>query len=292
MALGLWVRTFLLLFILTAFLMFLGYLFGGIYLAGVMFAVALVINFAVYFFSDTLALRRYHARILNENEAPWLHEMVEDLARRAGIPKPRVAIAPIPTPNAFATGRNPEHAVVVVTDGILRLLNREELRAVLGHEITHIKNRDILIGTIAAAIAGAIMYFAYALRWAALIMMSDRDRNSWLIAIPLLLLSILAPIAALLIQMAISRSREYLADEGGARLSGNPGALASALMKLEHGVMRHPLEKGNPASAHMFIVNPFRSGIIARLFSTHPSTEKRIENLRRVAAEMGVPFQY
>ena len=292
MALGLWVRTFLLLFLLTAFLMFLGYLFGGIYLAGVMFVIALIINFVVYFFSDTLALRRYRARILNENEAPWLHEMVADLARKAGIPKPRVAIAPISTPNAFATGRDPEHAVVVVTDGILRLLNREELRAVLGHEITHIKNRDILIGTIAAAIAGAIMYFAYALRWAALIMMSDRDRNSWLIAIPLLLLSILAPIAALLIQMAISRSREYLADEGGARLSGNPGALASALRKLEYGVMQYPMEKGTPASAHMFIVNPFRSGIIARLFSTHPSTERRIENLRRVAAEMGVPFQY
>lgn len=200
-----------------------------------------------------------------------------------------MAIIPSETPNAFATGRDPKHAVVAVTQGLLRILNRDELEGVIGHELTHIKNRDILIGTVAAAMAGAIMQLAYWARWIAIFGGFNRDRDDGGDIIGAILVAILAPIAAMLIQAAISRSREFLADEGGARISGKPHALASALMKIEQAVNYRPMRKA-AATAHMFIVNPFRGMSIANLFSTHPPTEARIERLRKIAEEMGIYF--
>ena len=285
MGLEMWLRTGLLMGILTGLLMGIGYLFGGPNVAFAMFLFAMLFNFITYWYSDKIVLSWYNARIVDEMEAPELYAIVRGLAERAGLPMPRIAIIPSETPNAFATGRNPEHAVVAVTQGLLRILNRDELEGVLGHELTHIKNRDILIGTIAAAMAGAIIQLAYWARWIAIFgSYDDRDGDNILAAI---LVAILAPIAAMLIQAAISRSREFLADEGGAKLSGKPWALASALLKIEQAVHYRPMREGNPATAHMFIVNPFRGMSIANLFSTHPPTEKRIERLRKIAEEMG-----
>ncbi|GAB6135295.1 zinc metalloprotease HtpX [Thermococcus prieurii] len=285
MGLEMWLRTGLLMAILTGLLMGIGYLFGGPSLAFIMFLFAMLFNFITYWYSDKIVLSWYNARIVDETEAPELYAIVRNLAERAGLPMPRIAIIPTETPNAFATGRDPKHAVVAVTQGLLRILNRDELEAVLGHELTHVKNRDILIGTIAAAMAGAIMQLAYWARWIAIFgSYDDRDGDNIIAAI---LVAILAPIAAMLIQAAISRSREFLADEGGAKLSGKPWALASALLKIEQAVRYRPMREGNPATAHMFIINPFRGMSIAELFSTHPPTEKRIERLRKLAEEMG-----
>ena len=285
MGLEMWLRTGLLMAILTGLLMAIGYLFGGPNVAFLMFLFAMLFNFITYWYSDKIVLSWYNARIVDETEAPELYAIVRNLAERAGLPMPRVAIIPSETPNAFATGRNPKHAVVAVTQGLLRILNRDELEGVLGHELTHIKNRDILIGTIAAAMAGAIMQLAYWARWIAIFgSYDDRDGDNIIAAI---LVAVLAPIAAMLIQAAISRSREFLADEGGAKLSGKPWALASALLKIEQAVRYRPMREGNPATAHMFIVNPFRGVSIVNLFSTHPPTEKRIERLRKIAEEMG-----
>ncbi|NJE48516.1 zinc metalloprotease HtpX [Thermococcus sp. 9N3] len=285
MGLEMWLRTGLLMAILTGLLMGIGYLFGGPSLAFIMFLFAMLFNFITYWYSDKIVLSWYNARIVDETEAPELYAIVRNLAERAGLPMPRIAIIPTETPNAFATGRDPKHAVVAVTQGLLRILDRDELEAVLGHELTHIKNRDILIGTIAAAMAGAIMQLAYWARWIAIFgSYDDRDGDNIIAAI---LVAILAPIAAMLIQAAISRSREFLADEGGAKLSGKPWALASALLKIEQAVRYRPMREGNPATAHMFIINPFRGMSIAELFSTHPPTEKRIERLRKLAEEMG-----
>ncbi len=282
----LWLRTIALLSFLAALLIGIGYLIGGIAVATFMLILSLIFNLIAFLFSDKIVLRSYGARIIPEYEMPWLHEMVTSLAERAGIPKPQIAIVSTSVPNAFATGRSPRHAVVAVTEGILNVLNREELEAVLGHEITHIKNRDLLIGTVAAMIASAIVYLAYIARWFAFLFSDDDDSLIALIA-----LAIFAPIAALLIRMAISRTREYLADEGSAKLTRNPGALARALMKIEHSVERRPM-KGNPSTSHLFIVNPFRGSTLLKLFSTHPPTEERIEALRKLAVEMGVPFYY
>jgi len=286
MGLGMWLRTGLLMAILTGLLMAIGYLFGGPNVAFLMFLFAMLFNFITYWYSDKIVLSWYNARIVDETEAPELYAIVRNLAERAGLPMPRIAIIPSETPNAFATGRNPKHAVVAVTTGLLKILDRDELEGVIGHELTHIKNRDILIGTIAAAMAGAIMQLAYWARWIAIFggFGRDEDRDNVLTAI---LIAVLAPIAAMLIQAAISRSREFLADEGGARLSGKPWALASALLKIEQAVRYRPMREGNPATAHMFIVNPFRGISVAELFSTHPPTEKRIERLRKIAEEMG-----
>ena len=285
MGLEMWLRTGLLMAILTGLHMGIGYLFGGPSLAFIMFLFAMLFNFITYWYSDKIVLSWYNARIVDETEAPELYAIVRNLAERAGLPMPRIAIIPTETPNAFATGRDPKHAVVAVTQGLLRILNRDELEAVLGHELTHVKNRDILIGTIAAAMAGAIMQLAYWARWIAIFgSYDDRDGDNIIAAI---LVAILAPIAAMLIQAAISRSREFLADEGGAKLSGKPWALASALLKIEQAVRYRPMREGNPATAHMFIINPFRGMSIAELFSTHPPTEKRIERLRKLAEEMG-----
>jgi heat shock protein HtpX len=251
-----------------------------------MFIFAMLLNFLTYWFSDSLVLRWYHARIVGPDEEPYLYSIVEELAGYAGLPTPRVAIVPSSTPNAFATGRSPRHAVIAVTEGLLHMLNRKELMGVLGHEMTHIKHRDMLIGTLAAALAGAIMQIGYFSRWALIFAGGDDDDS----VLGLLVAAVLAPVAALIVQMAISRSREYLADEGGAMLSGAPEALASALLKIDRGVRRSPMELGSPATAHMFIVNPFRGSLLTRLFSTHPPTEKRIENLRKVARKMGKEF--
>ncbi|ADT83550.1 zinc metalloprotease HtpX [Thermococcus barophilus] len=292
MGLGLWLRTGVLMAFLTGLLMALGYVLGSE--TGMIFAFifALAMNFFSYWYSDKIVLTWYRARIVDEMEAPELHRIVEDLAREAGIPKPRVAIVPTDVPNAFATGRDPKHAVVAVTQGLLRILDRDELEGVLAHEISHIRNRDILIQTLAAVMAGAIIMIA---RWAGWMLWlggfggRDREGESGSI-LGAIVLIILAPIAAMMIQMAISRAREYLADESGAKISGKPWALARALEKIEYYVSRRPLRDGNPATAHMFIINPFRGVSLAELFSTHPPTQKRIERLRKIAEEMGMYF--
>ncbi|ASJ07193.1 zinc metalloprotease HtpX [Thermococcus pacificus] len=290
MGLLMWLRTGLLMAILTGLLMGIGYLFGGPNVAFIMFLFSLFFNFLTYWYSDRIVLSWYNARLVDEYEAPELYAIVRNLAERAGLPMPKVAIVPTETPNAFATGRDPKHAVVAVTTGLLKILNRDELEGVIGHELTHIKNRDMLIGTFAAAMAGAIMQLAYWARWIAIFGGFSRDRDEGGDIIAAILVAVLAPIAAMLIQAAVSRSREFLADEGGARISGKPHALASALMKIEQAVRYRPMRNGNPATAHMFIVNPFRGMSIANLFSTHPPTEARIERLRKIAEEMGIYF--
>ncbi|XRO77261.1 zinc metalloprotease HtpX [Methanocaldococcus sp. 10A] len=245
---------------------------------------ALIPNIIAYYYSDKFVLMSYNARILDEHEMPWLHQMVERVARKAGLPKPKVAIVPTMTPNAFATGRNPENAVVAVTEGILQLLSPEELEGVIGHEISHIKHNDILISTIVATLAGAVIYIAEWMKWGLFFGYGDEEDNP-LELIGTILLLVLAPIAATLIQFAISRQREFYADEEGAKLT-HPLWLANALAKLERGVSIYPLERGNPATAHLFIVNPFKGDFIMKLFSTHPPTEERIERLLELCKDI------
>lgn len=278
-------KTFLLLGVLTIFIVLIGRAIGGPHGMIIALVVAALMNLFSYWFSDKIVLSMYGAQPVSEEEAPELYAMVRELAQRAGLPMPKVCIIPSESPNAFATGRNPEHAVVAVTEGILRLLKPHELKGVLAHEIAHIKDRDILIGSIAATLAGAIMVLADMARWSAIFggAKSEDEEGGSLGIIGAIVLSILAPIAALLVQMAISRSREYLADEEGARLSGNPEFLASALEKLAYGVERIPMEEARPATAHMFIVNPLTGGGILQLFSTHPPIEERIRRLRAMA---------
>jgi len=270
-------RTFFFLTILSVLLVLLGSIFGR---GGAIFALifAFGLNFLAYFFSDRIVLSAYRAREISEDENPRLFSIVRELATRAGLPMPKVYIVPSPNPNAFATGRDPKHAAVAVTQGILKILDENELKGVLGHELTHIIHRDTLISTIAATIAGAITFISRFGLWGS--MFGDDDRGSN----PLfLLLLILMPIAALLIQLAISRSREYLADEGGAKISGNPIYLADALEKLEYGNKKFPMRGVNPSTSHMFIVNPFKGNGIISLFSTHPPIEERIKRLRKMA---------
>jgi heat shock protein HtpX len=237
---------------------------------------AIGMNLGAYFFSDKLVLRMHGAREVSPAEAPTLHRMVDELAARAGIPKPRVCIIPEAQPNAFATGRSPRHGVVAVTEGIIDLLDARELRAVLAHELGHIRNRDILLTSIAAAVASLVTYAAQALSFGALFGARDEEESGG----GGILLALVAPIAATLIQLGISRSREYLADEAGAEISGDPLALADALLKLERGAVLVPAE-ARPATASLFIVNPARAlGALARLFSTHPPIEDRVRRLR------------
>lgn len=238
------------------------------------FLFAVVLNFGSYWFSASIVLKMYRAKEVSRNEAPELVDMVDRLRQQAGLPMPRVYVIPSDQPNAFATGRNPANSAVAVTNGIVRLLNREELEGVIAHELAHIQNRDILTGSIAATIAAAITMLA---RFALFFGGGDRDRGG---AISAILMMILAPIAAMLIQMAISRSREFAADRDGARICGNPQALASALQRLQAGSQQIAME-GSPATAHMFIVNPFAGAMrgIRSLFSTHPPTEERVERL-------------
>jgi heat shock protein HtpX len=272
------IKTVLLLAGMTAFLIFMGKILGGRTGMYVAFILALAMNFFSYWFSDKIVLRMYGAQEVTPAEAPQLHQMVDELAHEAGIPKPRVYIIPDDSPNAFATGRNPEHAAVAATEGIMRLLTPTELKGVLAHEIGHVRNRDILISTIAATMAGAIMILADMARFGA-IFGGNRDDNEGGGILGVLVMSIFAPIAAMLIQMAISRSREYLADETGAHLAHNPEALARALEKLSMGSQRAPME-ASPATAHMFTVNPLTGSGLMNLFSTHPPIEERVARLR------------
>ena len=276
-------KTAMLLGLLSAIIIILGGLMGG--RTGVIFAfgLAIIMNLGSYWYSDNIVLSMYSARELSPEDAPYLHQIVEELAARAGIPKPRVCIVPEEAPNAFATGRNPENAVVAVTDGIMRLLSPQELRGVIAHEIGHIVNRDILIQTIAGVMASAIVTLANILQFSA-IFGGNRDENGNSNPIAALMLAILAPIAASLIQMAISRSREYLADDTGAALCGQPLALAGALHRLGQASGQIPMHQGNPSTEQMFIVTPlFGNGGMARLFSTHPPLEERIARLQAMA---------
>ncbi len=279
-------KTALLLGALTGLILIIGQLFGGQQGLIIAFIFALIMNGGSYWFSDKIVLSLYRARELKYEDAPDLHRIIERLSQQAEIPKPRIYLVPSQNPNAFATGRNPDHAVVAVTEGILRLLNEEELQGVLSHELSHIKNRDILIGSIAATLAGVIMVLASFARWAAIFGGFGRDEEGGGGIVGLIAMAILAPIAAMLIQFAISRSREYLADETGARLSKNPQGLARALEKLSLASKRIPLE-ASPATArstaHMFIVNPLSGKSLMGLFSTHPSTEDRIRRLSAMA---------
>ena len=279
-------RTTFLLGLLTALIVWVGKLFGG--QNGMMIALifAAAMNLGSYWFSDKIVLAMYRAQPLDESQNPQLYSMVRDLTVQAGLPMPRLFVIPNDTPNAFATGRNPEHAVVAVTDGLLRLLNREEIRGVLAHELSHVKNRDILIGSIAATLAGVIMMLANMAKWAAIfggVRGGDEGDSRGGGVIAFLITVIVAPIAAMLIQMAISRSREYLADETGARLTHQPEGLAHALEKLAIASERLPMVDAKPSTAHMFIVNPLRGGGVMKLFSTHPPIEERVERLQQLA---------
>ncbi len=277
-------KTFILLAGLTVFLVYMGKLIGGPTGMVVALVFAGIMNLASYWFSDKIVLAMYGARPVSEAEAPELYQMVAEMAARAGIPTPRIYVIPGDAPNAFATGRNPEKAVVAVTEGLLRLMDPHEVKGVLGHELAHIKNRDILIQTVAATLAGAVMVLANLAKWSAIFgsFSSDDDDSGSLGIIGALVMAIIAPIAAMLIQMAISRSREYLADETGAKLAGNPEYLASALEKLAIASQRVPMVDANPATAHMFIVNPLSGGGLLTLFSTHPPIEERIRRLREM----------
>ncbi|WP_136523290.1 zinc metalloprotease HtpX [Geomonas ferrireducens] len=250
---------------------------GGMYLA---FFMACVMNLFSYWFSDKIVLRMYGAQEITESENPAFYGMVRRLALQGGLPMPKVYIIPSESPNAFATGRNPEHAAVAATEGILRILTPEELEGVMAHELSHVANRDILISTIAATIAGAISMLANMVQWAAIFgsRSDDDEGGGW----GGLALAIIAPIAAMLIQLAVSRSREYLADESGARLCGRPRALANALRKLDQASHVLPMQEARPATAHMFIVNPLSAGALMRLFSTHPPMEERIARLEQM----------
>lgn len=279
-----YLKTAVLLAALTGLLVILGNALGGTNGAVIAFIIALGMNFFSYWYSDKLVLKMYKAKEVDEREAPKLHGIVRNLTQRMGMPMPRVHIIPTETPNAFATGRDPEHAAVAVTQGIMEILNDDELEGVLAHELAHVEHRDILISTIAATIAGAITMLAIMARWAAIFGLGGRDEDSNLFAT--LALAIVAPIAAGLIQMAVSRSREYHADEGGAQISKKPLALASALEKLESYSSRRPMENARENTAHLFIVNPLKGKRFASLFSTHPSTEDRVNRLREMARGM------
>ena len=271
---------------LTALLVMIGNLLGGTSGMVMAFVLAVVMNFGAYWFSDSMALRMAGAREVSPQEAPELHALVEELCAYARLPKPRVAIVDSPAPNAFATGRNPEHAVVAATTGIMQILDRRELAGVLAHELGHVKNRDILISSIAATFAGAISMIAQMAQWSMLFGgfgRSDDEEGSGVGSlVGGMVMMIVAPLAAMIIQMAISRAREYSADETGAHIHGDPEALASALQKLEYYSKQIPLPV-NPAAAHLFIVKPFTGFSMQELFSTHPPIPERVARLRRMA---------
>jgi len=268
-------RIFFLLTLLTLGLVFVGGIIGGQGGALIALLLAAVMNLGSYWFSDKIVIKMYRGEQVTSGP---LYEVVAELCQRNQLPMPRVYMLPQPTPNAFATGRNPQHAVVAATEGILKVLSREELTGVMAHEMSHVMHRDILIGSIAATIAGAISYLAHMAQWAA-IFGGGRDDDEGGNPIAMIALAIIAPIAAMLIQMAISRSREYVADQGGAKLCGNPFYLANALRKLEMANQVMPMQRVNEATAHMFIVSPLRGGGIASLFSTHPPMAERIRRL-------------
>ena len=277
------IKTFILMLVLTAIFLLVGNAIGG--KSGMVYAFifAAAMNFFAYWFSDKLVLRMYGAKQVSQSDAPELYQIVGELTNKASLPMPKVYVMENDTPNAFATGRNPEHAAVAVTTGILKILSKDELMGVIGHELSHVKNRDILVSTIAATMAGAIGMLARMGQFGALFGggRSDGDEGGRGNFIGVLIFSMIAAFAAILIQMAISRSREYMADEGGAHLS-HPLSLAKALGKLDMGAKRIPMD-ANPSTAHMFIVNPLSGGGVLSLFSTHPPIEERIARLEEMA---------
>lgn len=273
-------KTTLLLSLLTILMVAMGSAIGG--RSGMLFAFVMAVgmNFFSYWFSDRIVLKMYGAREIGEHEHPAFYGMVRRLALQAGLPMPKVYIIPSESPNAFATGRNPEHAAVAATEGILRILSPDELEGVMAHELAHVQNRDILVGTIAATFAGAISMLGNMLQWGALLgagRSDDEEGSGGLVGS--LAMAIIAPLAAMLIQMAVSRSREYLADETGARICGRPRSLANALRKLHSASQMVPMQEATPASAHLFIVSPLAGGSLFTLFSTHPPMEERIARL-------------
>ncbi|HHU86794.1 MAG: zinc metalloprotease HtpX [Pelotomaculaceae bacterium] len=274
-------KVFLLMGLLSIILVLIGGAVGGQSGAMLFFLISLAMNFFSYYFSDKVAISMTRSQPVSEQEAPELYNIVRRLTQRAGLPMPRLYVTPSPQPNAFATGRNPANSAVAVTEGLLHLLNRTELEGVLAHELAHIKNRDVLVGTIAATFAGAITMLANIIQWGAIFGMGRDDDDGGAGFLGAILLAIIAPIAAMIIQMAISRSREYGADESGARFAGNTGGLANALLKLESGARRIPMQV-NPAASHLFIVNPLSGQSVARLFSTHPPIADRVERLKKM----------
>lgn len=280
-------KTTLLLSMLTVLMVLMGSAIGG--KTGMYFAffMAAAMNFFSYWFSDKIVLKMYGAQEIGEHENPAFYGMIRRLAIQAGLPMPKVYIIPSESPNAFATGRDPGHAAVAATEGVLRILSPEELEGVMAHELAHVANRDILISTIAATFAGAISMLGNMLQWGAMFGAgrSDDDEGGGGL-VGSLAMAIIAPIAAMLIQMAVSRSREYLADEAGARICGRPLALANALRKLHNASQMIPMQEARPATAHMFIVNPLTGGALMNLFSTHPPMEERIARLEAMAGGM------
>jgi heat shock protein HtpX len=283
------IRTILMFLVLSALFMIIGlvigsYFFGDWILGTLVFlAISIAINGVSYFMSSKIVLWSYGAKLVQPNEAPKLYRAIQKVCLKSDMPLPRLAIVDTPTPNAFATGRNKNNAVVAVTTGILNLLSDDELEGVLAHEMAHVKDRDILVMTIAATIVGAISFASRMLFWGSLGGSNRRDGNGWL----LIVVMITVPIAALLIRLAISRSREYKADREGAIFIQRPRSLANALAKLEKGNTRNPIDRGNPASASLFIVNPFRGAAMLSIFSTHPPIESRIKKLEALAQEKG-----
>ncbi|MGE5408024.1 MAG: zinc metalloprotease HtpX [Syntrophothermus sp.] len=272
---GATIRTTILLASLSGLLVAIGYLIGGVGTASLFLVFALLFNLASYFFSDKLALGMARAQPIEEADNPRLYQIVRELTTRAGLPMPRLYMIPQDQPNAFATGRNPKHSAVAVTRGITKLLSEDELRGVLAHELTHIRNRDILIQSVASAIGAAITWIAYMLLW------FGGEDESPLGAVAALAMFLLAPIAATIIQLAISRQREYAADAGGAEICGNPESLASALLRLEQGAAAMPMQV-NQAAEPLYIVKPFKGKGMASLFSTHPPIEERVRRLRQM----------
>lgn len=277
-------RTALLMGMLTGLLLLVGLVAGYItgisitYTLGIFLVMAIAMNLAIYWYADKWVLKLYRAKFVSEGEQPKLHRIVEDLASNAKLPKPKVAIIPTETPNAFATGRSPSNSVVAVTEGAMKLLDDEELEGVLGHEMAHIKNRDMLISTMAAIIGAVITYVMFFSMFSG--GRRGRDGGGGLLAI---LALVTIPFAAMLVRLSISRGREYGADEGGAKISKKPLALASSLQKLESAVHSRPMQQGNPSTASMFIVNPFKGASLTSLFSTHPPTKERIRRLEEIA---------
>src|SRR5579863_7625965 len=278
------IKTTILLGALTGLIMLIGGMLGGRGGLEIAFIFAIGMNFFSYWFSDKMVLRAYGAQALDATSAPELYAIVNELANAANIPMPRLYLIDSDTPNAFATGRNPKHAAVAVTRGIMRICTREELKGVIGHELSHVLNRDILISSVAATLAGVVMMIGTMARWGALFGgFGGRDNDNRGGGLELLVMAILAPVAATMIQLAISRTREYQADASGARLSHHPEYLANALRKLESANERMPLADATPATAHLFIVNPLAGGLFSRLFSTHPPIEERIRRLEQMA---------
>jgi len=281
-----YLKTTVLLGVLSAILVLVGRLIGGTHGAILFLIIAAVMNFISYWFSDKIVLKMYRAQQVDEQTSPRLYNIVRNLAQSADLPMPKVYVIDNPSPNAFATGRNPKHASVAATTGIISILRDDELEGVMAHELAHVQNRDILISSIAATIAGAISLIATIIRWGALFGGVSRDENDRGNIFVALAMAIIAPLAAMIVQMAISRSREYAADYAGAKMCHKPLSLASALGRLDQSVRALPMQGGNPATAHLFIVNPFKGSGLTNLFSTHPPMKERIRRLEQLAGEV------